>query len=133
MKFTLQSDIGELAKLAAELEAYAERESLPLDVVQQLNLALDELITNTITHGYRGDGNRSIEVEIKRDRKSLHATLTDDASPFNPFETNPPDVNLPLEERKVGGLGVFLVRQLMDDFSYSLQDGRNCVRLRKSL
>lgn len=131
MKFFLQNDSGELQRLAAELKDFGEQEKLPPKVVQQVNVALDELVTNVMLYGYDDPSAGVIEVELSRDGENITAVLSDDGRPFDPFQAKIPDVTLPIEDRSVGGLGVYFVRKLMDEYSYAYENGRNIVRLTK--
>ena len=133
MKLLLKNDLGNLKTLATGLADFGRREDLPPELIYQLNIALDEIVTNTIQHGYEEGASHLIEVRLERERENVRATVSDDARPFNPFDAAEPDISLSIEDRKIGGLGIFLVRQLMDDFDYRRENGRNYVRLRKRL
>ena len=100
-----------------------------------MHIVLDELLTNTIAHGFAGGpgggGEVTVEAELGPDRLSV--TLTDDGPPFDPFGTATPDTALPMADRTVGGLGIHLVRRMMDDVHYQRRAGRNVVVLVKRL
>src|SRR5690625_3826393 len=133
MKFSLTNDLEELETLAVKLTTFGESENLSPVIVQQLNLALDELVTNAIQYGFENGKKGLIEIELERDEKQVTAILSDNGRSFDPFQTAEPDISLPVEERQVGGLGVFLVRQLMDEYSYRREKNRNRIRLSKHL
>ena len=135
---TIEPDRGEIARANAAFTAFAEANAVPASVRRSLNVALDELLQNTIVHGFAGrqaggggDGAVTIAVELLPDR--LTVTLTDDGQPFNPLAAPAPDTGRPAEERPVGGLGIHLVRQLMDEVHYQRRGGRNVVVLVKRL
>ncbi len=87
--------------------------------------AVDECATNIIEHGYRGQPG-PIEIEIDRVGENLTIVLRDHAPPFDPTGVPPPDLTLPLEEREPGGLGIYLARQMVDQWHYrALPDGGN--------
>jgi serine/threonine-protein kinase RsbW len=97
-------------------EAALARDAGPI-ALRHILLAVDEASTNIIVHGYRGqDG--TIEVAVAREGEKLIIRLRDTAEPFDPTTVPPPDLAVPLEERPIGGLGVQLVRQVMDDVSH---------------
>jgi len=126
-----------LAPLAQAVEGFLERESLPSKLAFQLNLVLDELLTNTINYGFENDGRppaeRHIAVRLWREGEDLVMVLEDDAAAFNPLDAPPPDLDKSLEERRIGGLGIHLVRNVMDQLHYE-RDGRmNRLTLRKRL
>lgn len=135
MKLLLKNELSELARLSEGLEDFGRTHSLPARTVQELNLALDELVTNTITHGFaaHGEGEHRIEIEILHGPSGIDVTLLDNGKRFNPFEAPDPDITASLEDRPIGGLGVFLVKQLMDGMDYVYEAGRNCVRLHKNV
>jgi serine/threonine-protein kinase RsbW len=114
---------------AARLENLAEVRRFVREVAESLGadpaalpdmlLAVDEAVTNIITHGYRGcEG--SIEVEVRHEAGALVVCLRDEAAPFDPLCVRPPDVTLPLEQRTSGGMGVHLMRQVMDEVSHCI-------------
>ena len=121
---------SEIARVNAAFARFAEQHALPAPVRRGLQIALDELLSNTIMYG-EGEGETTVEVEASGDRVTL--TLTDDGRPFDPFTVATPDTSLPLEQRPIGGLGIHLVREMMDEVSYQRRSGRNVVVLTKLL
>jgi len=130
-EITLRTDLSELAPLAAFVERFAAAEGLPADVVFQLNLVLEELVTNSVSHGRAGAGGATIRLRLERTGDVVEADLVDDGVAFDPNTVAPPDLDVPLAERPVGGLGVFLVRHFVDELDYRREGGRNHLRLRK--
>ena len=95
-------------------------------------VALDEALSNIVHHGLAGrEGTAEIEIEFRLVGAEVEIVLADDAPPFNPLEVAEPDTARSLEERPVGGLGVALVRKLMDVVEYERREGRNQLRLRR--
>ena len=101
-------------------------------VVADLSLAVTEATTNVMVHGYRGQPG-VIEIEIKRKGNSLVIRLCDEAPPFDPGTVPPPDLTLPLEKRPLGGLGIYLISQLMDDVAHRVtsQGGNELVLVKR--
>jgi len=97
-------------------EAAAALETDPA-VIPDVLLAVDEAATNIIIHGYRGRSGL-VELEVSRADDALVIRLHDRATPFDPTEVPPPDLTLPLEQRPVGGMGIYLMQQLMDEVTY---------------
>jgi serine/threonine-protein kinase RsbW len=133
---TIGADGGEVARVNAAFAKFADEHALPASVRRSVHVVLHELLTNTIVYGFAGrgeggGGEATVEVELLADRVSV--TLTDDGRPFNPLEVAAPDASLPLEERRIGGLGIHLVRGLMDEVSYQRRGDRNVVVLTKLL
>jgi serine/threonine-protein kinase RsbW len=132
-RMTIGADRGEVARVNAAFAAFADRHALPAPVRRSVNVVLDELLTNTIVHGFAGGrgGEATVELELHPDRVSL--TLIDDGPPFDPFGVAAPDTRLGVEDRPSGGLGVHLVRGMMDEASYQRRGDRNVVILAKLL
>ena len=132
---TIGSDPGQVARVAAAFAEFAAAHALPAAIRRSVSIALDELLTNTIAYGFAGRGGAggavTIEVELRPDR--LCVTLADDGKPFNPLEARTPDTTLPVAERQVGGLGIHLARELMDEVAYQRRGDRNVVTMAKLL
>lgn len=133
----MQKDFGnslsELDALTEVLEQFGKSHHLPAETVGALNLALDELFTNVVQHGYRADQNGKITLRLEMDGNAVLATLQDQAPPYNPFDAPEPDIESPLQSRPIGGLGVFLVKKLMDHWEYHREKENNTIILRKNL
>lgn len=125
------NDLAELARVAAQVDAFCMAEAIPADCTFKLNIALEELLTNTISCGYANDGGlHQIALTIAREGDELVAEISDDARPFDPLQAAPPDRDASIEER---GIGVHLVKRLMDKVDYAYRGGRNRVTLRKRI
>lgn len=127
---TLKNDLDELTRLSEALEAFCEQHGVPPGAVMALNLSLEEAVTNVINYGFDG-GEHVIDVELAAVDGAIEATIRDDGKEYNPLLREDPDVNAPLEERRVGGLGVLLVKRLMDEVAYERAGGRNILTMRK--
>jgi anti-sigma regulatory factor (Ser/Thr protein kinase) len=101
------------------------------DVINKLRLAADEIFSNIVKHGFTG-ARGLVEVGVGVDVRdgSVEIEFLDDGVPFNPLSAAPPDTSLGLSEREAGGLGIFLVRRLMDEVAYSRKDGRNSLTIK---
>ncbi len=124
---------GGVGDVNAAFAAFADTHALPADVRRSINVALDELLANALSHGGAGRDPCSVTVEVKLDEERVTVILTDDGPPFDPFARVAPDTTLSVEERPVGGLGIHLVRELMDHVSYERREGHNVVVLVKQL
>ena len=134
-EITLRTDLAELATLAAFVEQFAGAAALPPSVAFQLNLVLDELVTNSIDYGHAREagGSATIQLRLERVGEVIEIELVDQGLAFDPRTLPAPDLDARLETRRVGGLGIHLVRQYVDEFDYQRRDGRNHIRLRKRL
>ena len=122
--------VREVNKAFAE---FAEAHAMPADVRRSISISLDELLANALSHGRAGREPCSVSVGVELDPERVTVILTDDGMPFDPFARDAPDTTLSVDERPIGGLGIHLVGQLMDEVSYQRQDGRNIVVLVKKM
>ncbi len=122
-----------LNALAEAVERFAAAESLSAGVSGKLNLVLDELITNSISHGLQDVAEPHLELRlaVAGGCDALEAVLEDNGLAFDPFSDAPvPDTTLALDERPIGGLGVMLVREMTESAAYERIDGLNRITLR---
>ncbi len=130
----LAADLGELSRLAEAVEDFGGANDLPPGAVFKLNLCFDELITNAISYGFDTLDQAALSVVLAIKDGEVVAVIRDNGRPFDPFTEAPDaDTTLRVEDRPVGGLGVLLVRESMDGFSYERRDGFNVVTLRLKL
>lgn len=121
----------ELPRLYAAVEDFGHAQNWPDDLLFKVNLALEELGLNVVNHGLDA-GTREIDVTLVSEADALTIEISDDGRAFNPLEDAPkPDLDAPLEERPIGGLGVHLVRTMMDEMRYRREHGRNRLTLVK--
>ncbi len=118
-----------LPRIEDMLNEMAEAEGWPITLTMRANLILEELVLNTLTYGDTS-GLTEIDLKLEYQDHALTIRLIDDGSPFNPLTDAPePDVTLPLAERPIGGLGVYLVRTMGEELEYRREDGRNRLKL----
>lgn len=104
------------------------------DAWMQIKLAIDEIFGNICYYSYGSDsGPVKVSVGMSEDNKSVLLTFSDSGIPYDPLEADIPDVELDGDERPIGGLGIFLVRELMDDITYEYKDGNNILCLIKTI
>ncbi len=129
MHLQLDARPEELPRVAEAVEAMAERDGWPAKLLFQVNLVLEELALNIMTHG-RDGGARNLEIILAPRAEALTIELFDDGRQFDPIEEAPEfDPDLPIEQRSIGGVGVHLVRTLVDSMSYRYEQGKNHVTL----
>ena len=131
LEFKLNSTLSALEKLSEALTNFGRRNGLASKVVHDLNLALEEIFTNIISYGYSDNREHEIKVRLSVQPGEIRVTVEDDGRPFNPLEVPEPDTTKPLEERIVGGLGIYLVRKLMDGLEYKRQGNKNLLTIKK--
>ncbi|MCG5239178.1 ATP-binding protein [Azospirillum doebereinerae] len=134
LELVLINDLSELERLATAIDDFVERNALPPELTFTLTLCLDELFTNSIRHGYADASRHLVHIRLESDETEVRAELEDDGIPFNPFADAPPPIlSDDIEQRRPGGLGVFLVKESMDRVAYRREGGRNRIQLAKAL
>lgn len=124
----IRSDLEELPRLVEFIDGFVEEHTLPPKLGMQLNLALEELVTNVIQHGYAGAPG-AIQLRLERDGETVQAVLIDRAPAYDPFSTAEPNLDAPIEERSIGGLGVHLVREMAESVDYVRRGEENRVTI----
>jgi anti-sigma regulatory factor (Ser/Thr protein kinase) len=110
-----------------EFEQFGRTQALPDDLRRRLLVALDEVLSNVARHG--GSSQGLVQVDFNLTGDTLTVTVEDEAEPFNPLDTPAPDTSSPLEQRKAGGVGIELVRTLLEGVRYEHIGGRNRLTL----
>lgn len=129
----LANQLSEMEALVAVLDFFAEHAEVPPRAAFNMNLAVDEFVSNCIKYGYRDGRAGEIEVRLRRENDELELVVSDDGDVFDPFTAPPPDLESPVEERSIGGLGIHLVRRFADGVSYERAGERNVVTIRLKL
>jgi anti-sigma regulatory factor (Ser/Thr protein kinase) len=129
----MQGDLAEIEALARRVEAFLAGRAGNPAAVFDLNVAIEEILANVIVHGGPRTGRAPITVTLTQDGRDAVAEIADEGAAHDPFQAPPPNLAATLEDRPVGGLGVHLVRTLVDAFGYRREAGRNIVTLRKTL
>lgn len=124
---------NELDRVSAAIEDFALEEGWPMDLVFKVNLALEEVVINVMNYGHE-DGLHDIDITLTTEENALTIEIVDDGRPFDPLTDAPiPDVDAELEDRSIGGLGIHLVRKMMDDVCYRREEGKNHLTMVTSL
>jgi len=131
LALSMRNLASEMNGVQERFAAFASEHAIPESDVQRIGVVLDELLSNVISYGYSDDLEHTIEIKFESLAEELVITIEDDGIPFNPFSTEPPDTSLPLEDRPIGGVGIHLVRNVMDRFHYERRAHRNIVTLKK--
>jgi serine/threonine-protein kinase RsbW len=129
----LANDIAEIGKLAQFIEEIGEDFSLSPDIVFNLNLVLEEAVVNVINYAYPKEEHQSIYLSAKLLEDSIVFVLTDTGLEFDPTKAPDADITLSADDRPIGGLGIFLIRQIMNQVKYERIDGKNVLTLEKRL
>ncbi|HLI81402.1 MAG TPA: ATP-binding protein [Candidatus Binataceae bacterium] len=127
-RLTISIDASAIRDLRGFVEDFIARHSVAADEQHRIMLVLEELITNLAKYGYRNRPVGSAQVTLQLEDTRLTLELVDDGDPFDPLQAPPPDLDAPLEEREIGGLGIYLVRALADDARYTRAGDRNVLQ-----
>lgn len=130
----IKNNIEELHALNAFLEEVSDQWELPMKVAMNINLALEEIITNIIFYGYQEEKDKSINIDLYRTALGVDISVIDNARPFNMLlKKEYEDAAKSAEDREIGGLGIHFVKTLMDEVSYERTNDQNVLRLFKRI
>lgn len=129
----ITASVSEIERLNRLVRQFGELHELPSRILYAVNLALDEAVTNVVLHGYEGKDGGKVAIRIDIADGRLTATVEDAGLEFDPLSLPTPNLQAPLEERAIGGLGIHLMRSLMDEVAYSRRDSLNVLTLRKRI
>ena len=130
----LEAETKNLPSVIEFVEAFLERVSCPMKCLMQISVAVDEIFTNISSYAYHsGVGKAKIHLDLLPDPRAVQLTFIDCGVPYNPLAKEDPDVTLSASERQIGGLGIFMAKNLMDDIEYEYLDKKNILRMKKYL
>ncbi len=133
-ELSIDAEIKNIRMVTEFIDKQLEEHNCHLKAQTQLDIAIDELFSNIARYAYAPDtGTVSIALEITENPKSVKITLIDNGVPYNPLETAEPDITLSAEERKIGGLGIYMVRKTMDEMIYEYKNGQNILSIVKNM
>lgn len=127
----LTSEASELERLYLIVEDFGKGNSIATEAVFQINLTLEEIVSNCIKYGYRGEPGHTIDLQMSLNSGMVTILVEDTGVPFNVLDAPTPDLHCPVEDRPIGGLGVHLARTLMDGLEYERREGKNILLLKK--
>ena len=123
-----------LSRVQGFVEERLEAADCPMKAMMQIGVAVEEIFVNIAHYAYAPEkGTATVRVEVEEDPVTVIITFIDHGMPYDPLARTDPDVSLPVNERDIGGLGVFLTKQLMDDVTYEYREGQNILTLKKNL
>lgn len=129
----VEATLENYEQVSAFVEEELEQRSCPMKVQLQVGMAVEELYGNIANYAYNPEvGPATIQVEVTEDPLCVIITFLDQGKPYDPLKHEDPDVTLSLDEREIGGLGIFMVKKTMDDVKYEYVDGKNILTIRKN-
>ena len=124
--------LEEVPQMMASIEDICAEEGIDEMTLLGINLALEEAVVNVVNYAYPEGTVGDIEMEVNADEKAITFILRDHGKPFDPTAAKEVDITLPAEERQIGGLGIHLIRNYMDEVKYDYCDGQNVLTLVKN-
>ena len=123
-----------LGQVLAFIEQELRGMDCPSKVKTQIDIAVEEIFVNIASYAYNpGEGPAQVRVEVQDDPLEIILTFLDHGKPYDPLAREDPDVTLPAEKRRIGGLGIFLVKKSMDEINYEYKNGHNILTMKKCL
>ena len=132
-KFELKNYLSELKTLHQHLNNWGGDIGLPANSVLRINICLDELFTNIVSYGFDEDQEHKIKFTLSGDNNFVVINIEDNGIPFNPLEKIDPDFPDNVESANIGGLGIHIIRKLMDNVSHERKQGKNILTMRKNI
>ncbi len=132
-ELTLRNRPEEVARFQDELERIASSHSMPSARLHQLQVAMEEHLTNILRYAYNDQAEHLIQVRIQLDHNNLEIEVADDGRAFNPLDQPAPDLTIPIEQKRIGGLGIYMLRKSVDQVAYRRDQGQNILKVSKSL
>ncbi|MFP4362397.1 MAG: ATP-binding protein [Spirochaetia bacterium] len=129
----VQAREEELFPVQQEVSGFLEEAGVQATIIDKVELVIEELLVNIMQYGYEsGPGTITIEYELNESRV-FTLIIADEGKKFNPLEKDDPDIDVPASDRQIGGLGIYLVKQIMDSVDYSYRDNKNIMTMKKKL
>ncbi len=133
MHCRLRNELLELQRLNQEVSTFAELHHFSSEMLHNLILVLEEVVSNIMLYGYDSAQEDTIDVLLTLQENAVVLEVQDNGVPFNPLDVPDPDIERPLHEREIGGLGIYLTRTLMDELAYRREHGKNVLWMKKCL
>ena len=131
---TLPAAVENIGKITAFVEGKLEERDCPLKKTMEISMAVDEIMANVAMYAYApGTGDVTVQFGFEEASRTASVTFIDGGVAFDPLAKEDPDVTLPAEQRKIGGLGIFLVKKTMDEVTYKREDNKNVLCIRKKI
>lgn len=131
-EITVDATIENVQTVTDFVDERLEEVNCPMKALMQINIAIDELFSNVARYAYSDKtGKITVSVDTKGKPMKVQLTFVDEGVPYDPLSKEDPDITLAAEERKIGGLGIYMVKKTMDDFQYEYKDGKNIVTVCK--
>lgn len=133
-ELTIDATIENAAAVTAFVDGQLEQLGCPAKTQMKVDIAIDELFGNIANYAYTpGIGAVTVRVEVTDDPPAVAVTFIDSGVPYDPLAKEDPDITLSAKDRQIGGLGIYMVKKMMDDITYEYKDGQNILKIRKEI
>ena len=133
-ELTINAVIENIPAVTEFVEEQLEVLGCPMRVQMQINIAIDELFSNIAYYAYNPDvGPATVRVEVQQEPPAVVISFIDNGVPYDPLSKEDPDTSLSAEDRKIGGLGIYMVKKSMDAVTYEYKNGQNILTIKKSI
>ena len=132
-RLTLPNDIETIPQLNEFIDGFCEQRDIDNDITMSLNLAIEEAVVNVMNYAYPEGTVGYVDIDVEADDNYVTFVISDTGKPFDPTQKDEVNTELSVEDRPIGGLGIHLVRRMMDEISYRYADHRNILTLRKRI
>jgi anti-sigma regulatory factor (Ser/Thr protein kinase) len=129
----INNNLSEIERLSKAVAEFGKKNNLSSEVIYDVRLALEEVVSNIINYGFEDNYEHQISIEMNLQGETLTMKIKDDGKPFNPLEVKSTNLDKPFDEREIGGMGIHIVRKLMDKILYKREEGNNVLQLTKYL
>ena len=131
---TLAATVENIETVTEFVNAQLELMDCPIKAQMQIDIAIDELFGNIAHYAYNTEvGSATVRVEVSEAPLAVIITFIDNGVPYDPLGKDDPDITLSAEEREIGGLGIYMVKQSMDEITYEYKDGQNILKIKKNI
>lgn len=135
-EITVKALVDNLGTVTNFVDDFLDSHDCPMKVQMQIDIAIDEIFSNICHYAYgdsAGEATVRVDLEDASARKAIALTFIDEGVPYNPLEKEDPDTTLSAEDRKIGGLGIYMVKKNMDEMEYEYSEGKNILSMKKYL
>lgn len=133
LTINISNQLSEIEKITNEVENIWMKYHFPLKLMYNINISIDELLSNIINYAFEDNRIHIISVQLEITKNNFLMRITDDGKAFNPLEIEEPDINASIDERKIGGLGIFIVKNLVDKIEYKRNGSKNILLIEKKI
>lgn len=133
-ELTIAATVENIEVVTDFVNQQLEELACPMKAQMQINIAIDELFSNIAHYSYNPEiGQATVRVEVMENPLAVSITFIDNGVPFDPLSKEDPDLTLSAEERQIGGLGIYMVKESMDEITYEYKDGQNILSIKKCI